>query len=91
MKKLTVRETEVMVLLCLGHTNKEIAEIMGCSIKTIEKHKQSVYYKWHVSTITAMIRVALREKHIAVDYFTASVIGENRHHETPARHERVLR
>jgi DNA-binding NarL/FixJ family response regulator len=90
MKPLTAVETEVMFLLCLGHSNKEVAQMMGSSIKTVEKHRQSVYYKWHVDSITAMIRVALREKHMAVDFFLASVIGENCHHEVPQNQERVL-
>jgi len=89
MKPLTARETEVMLLFCMGHSNKEVADLMGCAIQTVEKHKQSVYYKWHVSSVTAMIRVALRDHHMALDYFLASTVRENCHHERPARHERI--
>lgn len=72
-----------MFLLCHGHSNKECAELMGCNLKTIEKHRQTVYYKWNVCSITAMIRVALRGRHMSLDYFLESKVGEDCYHERP--------
>ncbi len=89
MMKLTSRETEVMFLLCHGHSNKECAELMGCSIKTVEKHRNAIYYKWGVNNITAMIRVALRDHHMALDFFLDSSIGENCRHLPPQSYKKV--
>jgi DNA-binding NarL/FixJ family response regulator len=83
LKPLTDREHEVMQLLCLGYVNKSIADYLGCSIKTVEKHRQAIYFKWRVNNITAMIRVALRTNHFAMTDFFNSKIGEDSHHQIP--------
>lgn len=89
MKPLTEREYDVMQLLCLGYSNKACASYFKCSVKTIEKHRQSIYYKWNVGTPTAMIRVALRSGEFTVTDFLASKIGEEVRHEKPMHLERI--
>src|SRR5689334_7318931 len=39
---LTVREAEVLQLIAEGYLNKQMAEELGLSVKTIEKHRQSL-------------------------------------------------
>lgn len=41
----TDREKEVLELICKGYGNKQIAEATFLSIKTIEKHKSSLFQK----------------------------------------------
>ena len=52
---LTRRESEVMDWLRQGKTSPEIAIILGCSIRTIEKHVANLYRKIGVRNRTAAI------------------------------------
>jgi two-component system response regulator DctR len=45
LEKLTPRQSEVLDLLLRGHTNKEIAEQLGASVRTIEIHRAAVSEK----------------------------------------------
>jgi len=83
MNSITPREVEVITLICQGHQNKDVAQMLGMSIKTVEKHRQSVYYKWHVDCVPALIRVALREKVLDLGVFFESRVGENCVHTRP--------
>lgn len=51
---LTKRELEVTDLLCEGLVNKEVADRLNISIKTVEKHRQSVYRKLDVHHFVAL-------------------------------------
>ena len=42
---LSKRETEILHLIAQGNTNKQIAELLFLSVKTIETHRRSVYRK----------------------------------------------
>ena len=42
---LTSRETEVLKLVVMGKSNKEIAEELVISIRTVERHIANVYQK----------------------------------------------
>ena len=42
---LTPRESEVLVLLALGHTNPEVAGRLGISVRTAEAHRASITRK----------------------------------------------
>ncbi|OQX12851.1 MAG: DNA-binding response regulator, partial [Thiothrix lacustris] len=48
---LTDRETEVMDLVIHNHSNKEIAEKLGVSIKTVEFHRSHMMDKMHASSL----------------------------------------
>jgi len=48
---LTARESEVANLLLEGLCNKQIADRLSISIKTVEKHRQSAYRKLDVHHI----------------------------------------
>jgi DNA-binding NarL/FixJ family response regulator len=43
--KLSKRENEVLKLICNGHSNNEIADILGISRRTIEGHRSSLLSK----------------------------------------------
>lgn len=57
---LSERETEVLKLLALGHSNKEIAEKLYLSVKTVETYKARVMEKLGLTTRTALVRFALK-------------------------------
>jgi DNA-binding NarL/FixJ family response regulator len=42
---LTPRQREVAVGLASGMTNGEVADAIGCSVKTIDSHRQSILKK----------------------------------------------
>lgn len=47
---LTEKESEVMLNICKGNSNKEISEIMGNSIRTIELHRSRIFEKFKVGS-----------------------------------------
>ena len=53
----TKRETEVLQLICLGHTNTQIAKILNISISTVKVHVASIFQKLGVNNrILAVIK-----------------------------------
>lgn len=57
--KLSSREMEVLQLVAEGKANKESAELLGISIKTIEKHRQSVMEKLNIHDTAGLTRYAI--------------------------------
>lgn len=56
---LTSRETEVLQLIAEGLANKQIASELGISIKTVEKHRQSLMDKLNVHDTAGLTRHAI--------------------------------
>lgn len=57
---LTPRETEVLSWLAKGKTNRDIADILGMSHRTVNKHLEHIFEKLGVETRTAAAAVASR-------------------------------
>lgn len=58
--QLSEREVEVLRLIALGYSNKEIAEMLFLSVKTVETYKARVMEKLELSTRAALVRFALQ-------------------------------
>jgi DNA-binding CsgD family transcriptional regulator len=43
---LTIRERQVVALVCMGHRNYEIASILGVENSTIQTHLQKIFRKF---------------------------------------------
>ena len=56
---LTGRETEVLQLIAEGNANKQSADQLGISIKTVEKHRQAVRNKLHIHDTAGRPRYAI--------------------------------
>jgi FixJ family two-component response regulator len=56
LSQLTVREREVLDLIIVGKLNKQIADVLGISIKTVEVHRARVMEKMGASSLAALIR-----------------------------------
>jgi DNA-binding NarL/FixJ family response regulator len=56
---LTEREVEVLQLIAEGNANKQTADKLGISIKTVEKHRQSVMNKLHIHDTAGLTRHAI--------------------------------
>ena len=55
---LTAREAEVMAWVARGKTNRDVAEILGMSPRTVNKHLEHIFEKLGVETRTAAAAVA---------------------------------
>jgi DNA-binding CsgD family transcriptional regulator len=56
--KLSRREREILALLALGHTNREIAERVHLSVRTVEWHRARIQTKLHVTGRAALAQIA---------------------------------
>jgi DNA-binding CsgD family transcriptional regulator len=56
--KLSRREREILALLALGHTNREIAERVHLSVRTVEWHRARIQSKLHVTGRAALAQIA---------------------------------
>jgi DNA-binding NarL/FixJ family response regulator len=57
---LTPRELEVLKLIAEAHTNRQIAELLFISIKTVERHRQNILDKLGMSDRVELTRYAIR-------------------------------
>jgi DNA-binding NarL/FixJ family response regulator len=57
---LTHREREVVQQIAEGRINKEIARILGISVKTVETHRASAMHKLKLRTTADLVRYAIR-------------------------------
>ena len=57
--QLTSRETEVLQLVAEGKANKETADELKISIKTVEKHRQSLMGKLNIHDTASLTRYAI--------------------------------
>jgi DNA-binding NarL/FixJ family response regulator len=64
--ELTSREREVLQLIAEGYTNKEIAEILCLSIKTIQSHRTNLMSKLDLHDRGDLIKYAIQKKIIEI-------------------------
>ncbi|RCN57137.1 hypothetical protein C4900_08360 [Acidiferrobacter thiooxydans] len=57
---LSDREAEVLVWVAYGKTNADIADILGMSPRTVNKHLEHIFLKMGVETRGAATALALR-------------------------------
>lgn len=57
--QLTIREREVLKLIAEGNKNREIAEHLSVSIKTVEKHRSNLMKKLDLHCISALTTYAI--------------------------------
>ena len=58
--RLTLRERQVMDLLALGNSSKEIAATLKISVRTVEGHRRVVLRKMGVSSVAHLARAVAR-------------------------------
>ena len=56
---LTAREKEVCRLLALGHTSREIGELLHISARTVETHRKHIMDKLELDSRAALVRFAI--------------------------------
>lgn len=66
-EKLTDREREVLQLIAEGYSNREIADKLNLSVKTIGVHRTNIMEKLEVHNVTDLVKYALRKGIISLD------------------------
>ena len=59
MAKLTTREAQVLERIVAGRLNKQIADDLGISIKTVEAHRANIMEKLNANTVADLLKIAL--------------------------------
>ena len=59
--KLTTRELQVLERIVSGRLNKQIADDLNISIKTVEAHRANIMDKLQVTTVADLLKIALRK------------------------------
>lgn len=59
LNRLTSREQQVLGRIVAGRLNKQIADDLNISIKTVEAHRANIMEKLQVSTVADLMKVAL--------------------------------
>lgn len=64
--KFNERETEILVRICDGKTNKEIANSLHLSSSTIDFYRTKIYGKTKCNNVTALLKYALKNGIVAL-------------------------
>ena len=59
---LTPRERGVVQLIAEGHSNKQIANVLNISLKTVETHRAAVMRKLNLPSAASLVRYAIRNQ-----------------------------
>ena len=60
--RLTAREVEIVRLLAEGKSNKEVASVLGITVRTVETHRANIMHKLDLHSIGNLVRYAIRSK-----------------------------
>lgn len=60
--RLTEREREIIQLLAEGKSNKEVAGVLGISVRTAETHRANIMLKLDLHSIVDLVHFAMRNK-----------------------------
>jgi DNA-binding NarL/FixJ family response regulator len=63
----TPRENEIVRLLAEGKVNKEIAVLLGISVRTVETHRSKINLKLGLHSLAELIHYAMRHGIVQVD------------------------
>ena len=57
---LTPRQREILRLVSIGHTNREIADVLEISVRTVEVHRFNLMRRLNVRNVAQLLRRALQ-------------------------------
>jgi two-component system secretion response regulator SsrB len=58
--QLTPRQRDILRLVALGHTNREIATLLEISVRTVEVHRFNLMRRLEVRNVAQLLRRALQ-------------------------------
>ena len=59
-RALTKREKEIVILVAEGYKNREVAEKLQISVKTVETHRANIMNKLALRNLAQLIHYAIR-------------------------------
>ena len=59
-ESITPREKEVLQMVAQGLINREVAERLGISVRTVEAHRARLREKLGLRTVSDLVRYAIR-------------------------------
>ena len=62
-EELTLRQREILKLIAEGKSNKEIADLLCLSVRTVERHRANIMNKLNIHKTAELVQYALR-KHL---------------------------
>jgi two-component system response regulator NreC len=65
-EQLTTREREVLTYIAEGYTNREIAEELSISPKTVDRHRENIMSKLDLHSRVALVKYAIEKGMITV-------------------------
>ncbi len=57
---LTPRQRDILRLVSIGHTNREIAQVLDISVRTVEVHRFNLMRRLNVRNVAQLLRRALQ-------------------------------
>lgn len=67
---ITPRQREILRLVALGHTNREIAGSLGISVRTVEVHRFNLMRRLNVRNVAQLLRQALQQNLLPRNFVT---------------------
>ena len=65
---LTPRQVEILRLIAMGKSSKEIANSLNLSVKTVDSHRTNLMHMLDIHEITGLVRYALRQGLLPKDF-----------------------
>ncbi len=65
-KSLKPRQTQVLKLICGQYTNKEIADVLGVSSRTVDSHREVLLKKTKSKNAIGLVLFAIKNKIITI-------------------------
>lgn len=59
---ITPRQREILIHLCNGRTNAEIARFLDLSTKTVDAHRAAIMTRLRINSLALLVRFAIRNK-----------------------------
>jgi len=63
---LSKREKEIAALLACGKSNKEIANFLFISVRTVETHRKTIFRKLEIHSLAPLVLYAVRHELVAI-------------------------
>jgi two-component system nitrate/nitrite response regulator NarL len=67
LQSLTVREREVLIRIAEGMSNKEIADVLGLGVRTIETHRERAMRKLDIHTVAGLTKFAVTQGWVSLE------------------------